>query len=277
MKKRIVHIVVIVLALLTISSCKEQARSDLRKGNAFYKNLKYHDALASYQKAFAKYPELTASQFNLAAALYKMNKFDSATAVLQRLSENPLTDSLNRILVHYNLATTRLSWAIANKQTINKLIGAVTDMEATVDEQMDIIDKVKQSIELDSMVVLQDSLEKTTLELLYKSINGYKMVLRAHPADSLSRYNLAYAQTMLPKSDYDNMKNKDQQQKESLTAYAKKIKVKADSLVKNYVFDTAYQLMDKGIKKDTTVKTYNEYINKLKNVNDIKYKKNEKK
>lgn len=271
--KRILIYSLLLVAILGQISCKSRARKDVREGNKMYKEFKYNEALKFYASALVQDTELLQAQFNLSAALFKLNKFDSAVAILQRLVDNPIIDSLQKPMLQYNLSTTRLAWAVASKKQVSDLTGSISNMQATVNEQMDIIDKVKQSIDLDSMVVLQDSLEKNAMELIYKSINGYKLVLRVNPGDTLSRYNLAYAQLLIPKQQYDDMKNKDKDQQETLTLFAKRLKGKVDSLVKNYVFDTAYHMMDKGVKKDTTVKTYNDYIKKLKDVNDIKYKK----
>lgn len=266
------NILVFIAILAIFSSCKT-SRKDIREGNKLYKEFKYKESLKPYGSALSKDSKSIIALFNLSASLYKNYQYDSAVHILQRLIENPLEEQSNKPIILYNLGTTQLSWALANKKRTGDLSSEISSSQSTVDEQMDIIDKVKQSIVLDSMVVLQDSLEKQTQDLLYKCINNYKASLRINPTDSLSKYNLAYAQLLLPKDQYDDMKNKDKNNKESLTMYAKKLKGRADSLVKQYVFDTAYHIMDKGVKRDTTVKTYNDYIKKLKDVNDIKYKK----
>ena len=64
--------------------------------------------------------------------------------------------------------------------------------------------------------------------------------------------------------------NSNSNQKENKPSdFAVKLKSRADSLVSIFKFSDAYDLLNNGEKKDTTVKAYKDFIKKLKDVKDI--------
>lgn len=99
-----------------------------------------------------------------------------------------------------------------------------------------------------------------------KAIEAYKSSLRANPLDDETRYNLAFAQKMLQKQKEEQEKNK----QEPPSAYAKRMKKKADALVSKFKFEEASDLMKEALEKDITVSNYKDFMKKLDDVIEIK-------
>lgn len=99
-----------------------------------------------------------------------------------------------------------------------------------------------------------------------KAIDAFKNSLRANPLDDETRYNLAHAKKMLQKQKEEEQKNK----QDPPSAYAKRMKKKADALVSKFKFEEASELMDKALEKDMTVTNYKDFMKKLDDVIEIK-------
>jgi Ca-activated chloride channel family protein len=99
-----------------------------------------------------------------------------------------------------------------------------------------------------------------------KAIDAFKNSLRANPLDDETRYNLAHAKKMLQKQKEEEQKNK----QEPPSAYAKRMKKKADALVSKFKFEEASELMNKALEKDMTVTNYKDFMKKLDDVIEIK-------
>jgi len=91
-----------------------------------------------------------------------------------------------------------------------------------------------------------------------KAVEAFKNSLRNNPKDEETRYNLAHALQQLKK------------QEEETSAYAKRMKRKADALLEKFQFKKALELMDKALLKDKTVANYKDYMKKLESVIEIK-------
>jgi len=269
--KHLKYILFFISLMLVLASCKTRNRSLIREGNDFYTEKNYVQAAGKYLEAFKLDTTFSPASFNMGNALYKLQKYDSAILFYERIIPTIQNDSIVLAHVHYNLGNAELSKAIAYKKLSEQLLNQFIIEQNSVNETQDIREKVRLSIKADSVGVLFDSIGNASLKSFYNSIQKYKASLRITPMNDSARYNLVYAQQFLPKNEYDNQQNKDNQEQQ-LTLFAKRLKQQADSLVMRYVFDTAYNVMNTGVVKDTTVKQYNEYINKLKEVNDIKYK-----
>jgi len=76
MKKTIIYI----LLSFIIINCtfSQNDKKQIREGNKFYKNKKFHDSEVAYQKALKKDPKSYKAIFNLGDALYKQEKYDEA-------------------------------------------------------------------------------------------------------------------------------------------------------------------------------------------------------
>lgn len=79
---------VILLGLLVCAAFGQtrEAEKWIRSGNEFYKQGQFEQATAEYNKALAADPSNTTAKFNLASALYKLNKRDEAIKAFSSLS-----------------------------------------------------------------------------------------------------------------------------------------------------------------------------------------------
>jgi Ca-activated chloride channel family protein len=99
-----------------------------------------------------------------------------------------------------------------------------------------------------------------------KAVEAFKNSLRNNPKDEETRYNLAHALQQLKKHEEETNKNK----QDPPSAYAKRMKKKADALLEKFQFKKALELMDKALLKDKTVANYKDYMKKLESVIEIK-------
>ncbi len=93
-----------------------------------------------------------------------------------------------------------------------------------------------------------------------EALANFKAALKADPTNEDARYNYELLkQIVKDKQDKEN-------EKQEPSEYAKKLKAQADQLSAQNRFEQALQLMQKGLKEDETVATYNDYIAKLNDV-----------
>ena len=103
------------------------------------------------------------------------------------------------------------------------------------------------------------------------ALGHLKNALKADPTNENARYNFELLKRMMQENPE---MNQDQQKEDDIepSEYAKKLKEMADQLVQNNQFVEAYYLMNDGLKKDETVKAYQEFIQKLSDVAEIEFK-----
>lgn len=105
------------------------------------------------------------------------------------------------------------------------------------------------------------------------ALSQFKQAIKADPTNEDARYNYEMLKKKLEekkkqddqKKNDKNKNNKDQEP----SAFAKKLKEQADKLVAERKYTEAYNLMADGLKKDPTVSTYQEYIDRTKIVGQI--------
>jgi len=74
-----ITIIYILLSIIIINcTFSQNDKKQIREGNKFYKNKKFHDSEVAYQKALKKDPKSFKAIFNLGDALYKQEKYDEA-------------------------------------------------------------------------------------------------------------------------------------------------------------------------------------------------------
>ena len=121
----------------------------------------------------------------------------------------------------------------------------------------------------------QKSIEIKDKEINF-AINSYKNALRQSPTDNDARFNLSYAMKLLPEKnaayneEYNDKKNKSKEKDKGLSSFGQKIKTQTLNLIKKNKFQDAYNLLNKNINKDESLKKELEGLNKkLKKINDI--------
>lgn len=92
---------ILFLLLVCIGMGQSALREKVNKGNEYYYNEKYTDALNSYQDALVEDPQSPEAHFNQGDALYKLEKYDEAIEAYQKAlaSKNLKMESL----AYYNI------------------------------------------------------------------------------------------------------------------------------------------------------------------------------
>ncbi|HYC84927.1 MAG TPA: tetratricopeptide repeat protein [Chryseosolibacter sp.] len=107
------------------------------------------------------------------------------------------------------------------------------------------------------------------------ALRYFKQAIKSDPFNDDARYNYEMLKKKLDgqkQKDEDQKKddkNKQDQQNQEPSEFARKLKEQADKLVAQRQYNAAYELMIEGLKKDKTVGTYQDYINRIKEVADI--------
>ncbi|GEM_PF-391323 len=108
---------------------------------------------------------------------------------------------------------------------------------------------------------------------LQESIKAYKKALELNPGDYETKFNLELARARLKelsKKQPRNRKNQNKNQKPiKPSEWAKKLKEQAEQLVARKKYKDAYNLMMDGMKKDNTVRAFESFIRRIKDVVDI--------
>ncbi len=102
-----------------------------------------------------------------------------------------------------------------------------------------------------------------------EAVEAYKRALDFNPADRDAKHNLELARLKMKRQEQQQQDQQDQQERIIPSEYAKQLKAQADILVDNRLYQEAYRLMEQGLKTDETVKAFQDYITRLKNVTEI--------
>jgi len=103
------------------------------------------------------------------------------------------------------------------------------------------------------------------------ALEHYKNALRKNPSNQEARYNYELLKKIL-KEQEDNKKQEQgqDQQNQEPSEFAKQMKKKAEELVLLRKYSEAYNLMQLALQKDKTVSSFNDFINRIKDVVEIK-------
>lgn len=78
-----IWIFIVLLGLLSIQAVNADVGSSMRKGNYLFRKGEYEEALAKYQEALVLEPDNPKIHYNIARALYKLEKYDEAISEFQ--------------------------------------------------------------------------------------------------------------------------------------------------------------------------------------------------
>lgn len=235
----------------------------LQAGNAEMDAGRFAEAVTAYSTA----PEDHRALFGIGNANHRMAKWpESVTAYNGALQMQ--ADSLEGP-VFYNLGTTQARQAYAADSLSKK---AAKDFGGIVIQGNDIAEKVEG-------IVMRDSLWKQHIQMgelfdstLVASKNSLRNSLRKDPMDEDARYNLMVVQNTIEKlkkeEEERRKKNGDDQDKQDikLSAMALQLVQRADSLVDQYKFNEALDVLEGGLKKDPSLKKEEDYMKKLETV-----------
>jgi hypothetical protein len=109
-----------------------------------------------------------------------------------------------------------------------------------------------------------------------EALNYFKQAIKAHPENDDARYNYEMLKRKLDEKKKQDEQNKkddkkkdDPNKKDEPSEFAKKLKAQADKLVSQKQYQAAHDLMMNGLQQDKTVSTYQDYINRIKDVSEI--------
>jgi len=271
--KRILIIVFIVAAAIISCIFIESAQKNIRDGNKLYKHNKYKEASDKYTKAIKKDKSLFIANYNYANALYKQNMFNFSKLQYDTLFGRDDIDSLRLSYIHYNSGNAGLKILLELIDTIEYFKNEGTSLIEIKRNSKNQPERVKSAIKLDTVIKTIDSLEITKKNTLNATLNAYKNALKHNDTLYDAKYNLSYTLSLLPDlNDNSTDNNKNEQKEMKPTEFALKLKAEADSLVSQFLFNEAHKRLNQGLKKDSTISTYNEFINKLDSVNRINNK-----
>jgi tetratricopeptide (TPR) repeat protein len=102
------------------------------------------------------------------------------------------------------------------------------------------------------------------------ALQHFKNSLKLNPEDDDARHNFERALLESQKQD-EQQQNEDQQNQdqEPPSEYAKAMKKRAEQLVAERKYEEAYNLMQEALKVDKTVQNFNDFIQRIGNVDEI--------
>lgn len=105
-----------------------------------------------------------------------------------------------------------------------------------------------------------------------EALSNFKQAIKADPNNMDARYNY---EMLKKKLDSEQKKKEEEEKKKNNkknppSEYAKKLKAQADRLAAQFLFRDAHALMAEGLKKDNSVSYYQDFIDRLQTVVEIK-------
>lgn len=97
----------------------------------------------------------------------------------------------------------------------------------------------------------------------------FKNSLKLNPTDSEAKHNFERAMAESEKQDQDQQQQQQDQDQEPPSDYAKAMKKRAEQLVAERKYQEAHKLMQDALSVDQTVQNYNDFIQRIGNVNEI--------
>ncbi|MBK8500311.1 MAG: hypothetical protein IPL52_16200 [Flavobacteriales bacterium] len=259
------HATAIVVLLLASCGTPEERMAEraLRLGAS-----RYHAGdFSSADSLFATAPDNERAVRNRGNTLFRTKAWSEAIAQLRQAALMD-TSSAEQATLRYNLGRTHLAEAAFADTLMREHGRSLAGMRL---DAADIATRVNQ-------VVVQDSLQREMRRLdalvdssLVEAVKGFKGTLRLAPADDSARHNLAIAQRALAlrggRGPNDASKGNDKDKDQQLSARAQLIMQHADSLVEEYKFRDALDILQRGLKEDPSLKAKKEYMDKLDTVN----------
>jgi tetratricopeptide (TPR) repeat protein len=258
---RIAQLLPVLLLLAACGDAQERAVDDaLRSGEAFYRKGDLNAALEQYEQA----PEDHRTRYNAGVVLHQLGRLEEAADRFEQAAV--LADSaIQRARAHYDLGHTWQLRAI-EADTLSATTGRAI---AALRPGGDITEQVRQAVMLDSMLTVQRNAMLFSDSALLESRTAYRQALRSMPADEDARHNLTQVQNTMAarvKAAEERKKAEEAQQGKDLTALARSILAKADSLVARYAFDDALKTLQQGLQREPTLIQRKDYSDKLETV-----------
>lgn len=251
-----------IIPLLALAACGTPGERALRLGAEAYDE----GAFARADSLFALAPDDARALFNRGNSAFRMGRWDEAARQFQAAMQ---LDSAagRRAAAPFNLGAARLAEARHADTAITRLQRDLGQLRL---EGTDIARDVATFVRRDSLRRDLVRLESTIDSAYAAAIRWNKRALRADPADDDARLNLAIAQRAFDarqrarRSGQDGQDKKDQDRQ--LSPRALILMQQADSLVEQYRFRSALDLLQQGLREDPSLKSKQEYMQKLETV-----------
>ena len=182
----------------------------------------------------------------LAEEAYKNGEYDAAISSFRLLTDS-LGISEDPILLNLANAYYQQKDTTNAAHYYSRLLGSNDEkLRSLAYQQMGVINKQKNK--------------------LNEAISDFKAALKSDPLNEDARYNYELLKKIL--NEQEQQQNQDNNIEPS--EYAKKLKEQADKLAKQYLYEQALSIMQKGLQEDETVAAYNQFITKLNEVVESK-------
>ena len=246
------------LLVISTSAFSQAERIHIREGNEHYSIKDYIEAVNSYLEAVYLNDSSFIAHYNLGNGFYKQNNFRSAIHEF-KIAANLPTTKFNYSQLHHNLGNAYFKKFFQNDTLIAELSNSINNMRSN---------KISIDNELlvDSLNKLSANLASEKDSILIASIESYKSALRLNSEDMATKYNLTIAKYIKKQEDQKKKDEENKKDEPKPSEYAKKIKAMADSLIKIHKFYDASEILSKGLKKDKTVKAYQQFINRVDSI-----------
>lgn len=245
------------IAVACTSAVERDVEEALRNGNALFDAGDTIQAVRTYDAS----PEDHRTLYNAGLALQGQGSLEEAVERFSAalVSADSATD---RNKAAFGLAHT---WAM--RATLADTLARTARRQAgSIRLEGDINDQVRQVVLRDSLHRLERSLVQLTDSALDAGRDAYRQALLMDPTDEDARYNLALIQRVIASRRPDRKDGEDGDKGDKdkeLGVLAQRIMAQADSLVEQFRFQDALDLMQGGLQKDPTLQQRKDYMDKL--------------
>ena len=101
------------------------------------------------------------------------------------------------------------------------------------------------------------------------AVQHFRNSLKLNPNDLEAKHNFERALAESNKEDEQQQQDQQNQDQEPPSEYAKAMKKRAEQLVSERKYDEAYNLMQEALKVDQTVQNFNDFIQRIGDVDEI--------
>lgn len=256
--------------LITFSSCdyisNVQYKNAIIEGNKAVDSSKLFEAIRFFNQAKEFNTNSEIAYYNSGNSLLHLQHIDSSRNEYLRAIERT-KDSSTLSAIYYQIGNVSLTNHALKKEEVNDNLNYIDSVKSI--ENKTIQERIRFNIAKDSILNTNDSILKYQDKILNEAKQHYKKSIGHNFLNDSAQYNYIYTLYLLKKDKESKENDKKDDPKKSPTKYALKQKEKALELIKQNKFKEAYQLLDNASLKDETVKSFDELIKKLKDVNDI--------
>lgn len=173
-------------------------------------------------------------------------------AEAERLYKMAIESNPDEAKLYFNLAN-----ALAQQGKTEEAVQAYKEFRSRTEQP---VEKAAAEFNLGSLMAKNEDWETAALH--------FRNALKMNPADEDARFN--YELALKKKEEGEQEQQQQENQPPPIPSeYAKAMKKQAEKLVNERKYNEAYNLMMNALKADDTVRAFNTFINRIKEVADI--------